>query len=330
MTVISQRLIQDWTRRNRWIWSLFGVLILWMVISSVSDRFSLNSLSGVAVSASFLTIVALGQMFVITSGSGNIDLSVGSVLTLSAYAGVVLIHGDNARLPLGILAVAAIGLAVGLVNAALVVLCRLPAMIGTLATGYILATATLFANRGVRSFAVCPILRFLGAERVAGLPVMMLIALAAVAMCIYVLNWTVFGRLLTAAGQNDRAAYLAGVRVNRTIAATFVISSVVAALDGLLLSAYVGGAFLEMGIPYLLHSIAAVVLGGSLVMGGSSTAVGTMFGGVLLVLIVATMQIANLPPGAQDIVEGLVVISVLALAASPAGRRIRRRSAART
>jgi ribose transport system permease protein len=79
-----------------------------------------------------------------------------------------------------------------------------------------------------------------------------------------------------------------------------------------------------------LHSIAAVVLGGSLVMGGSSTAVGTMFGGVLLVLIVATMQIANLPPGAQDIVEGLVVISVLALAASPAGRRIRRRSAART
>ena len=320
--------VLDWSRRNRWIWSLAGVLILWAVMSSVTDRFSLSSLSGVAVSASFLTVVALGQMFVITSGSGNIDLSVASVLTLSAYVGVVVIDGQNGRLLLGLATALAIGLIVGAANAALVVLCRLPAMIGTLATGYILATATLFANRAIRTFAISPILRFLGADRVGGVPVMTLIALAAVVVCVFVLNRTVFGRTLTAVGQNQRAAHLAGVRAQRIVAAAFVISSVLAALDGLLLSAYVGGAFLEMGIPYLLHSIAAVVLGGSLVMGGSSTAVGTMFGGVLLVLIVATMQIAGLPPGAQDIVEGFVVISVLALAAGPGARRVRRSTAA--
>jgi ribose transport system permease protein len=319
----------EWTRRNRWVWSLAGVLILWAVMSTVTDRFSLSSLSGVAVSASFLTIVALGQMFVITSGGGNIDLSVASVLTLSAYTGVVLINGQNERLLLGVAAAAAIGLLVGAANAALVVLFRLPAMIGTLATGYILATATLFANRAIKTFAISPILRFIGADRVGGVPVMMLIALAAVTACVYVLNRTVFGRTLAAVGQNQRAAHLAGVRARRIVAASFVISSLLAALDGLLLSAYVGGAFLEMGIPYLLHSIAAVVLGGSLVMGGSSTAVGTLFGGVLLVLIVATMQIAGLPPGAQDIVEGFVVISVLALAAG-SGARPLRRSAAKT
>lgn len=323
MSALANFRLADWTRHNRWVWSLAGVLILWAIMSTITDRFSLSSLSGVAVSASFLTIVALGQMFVITSGSGNIDLSVASVLTLSAYTGVVVIGGQNARLLPGVFAVAAIGFLVGAANAALVVVCRLPAMIGTLATGYILATATLFANRAIKTFAISPILHFIGANRVAGVPVMMLIALAAVAACVYVLNRTVFGRTLTAVGQNQRAAHLAGVRARRVVAASFVISAMLAAFGGLLLSAYVGGAFLEMGIPYLLHSIAAVVLGGSLVMGGSSTAVGTMFGGVLLVLIVATMQIAGLPPGAQDIVEGFVVIGVLALATSSGARRSR-------
>lgn len=324
MSALADFRLAEWTRRNRWVWSLAGVLVLWAVMSSVTDRFSLSSLSGVAVSASFLTIVALGQMFVITSGSGNIDLSVASVLTLSAYTGVVVINGEDGRLLLGVAAAAAIGLIVGAANAALVVLFRLPAMIGTLATGYILATATLFANRAIKTFAISPILRFIGAARVGGVPVIMLIALAAVAACVYVLNRTVFGRTLTAVGQNQRAAHLAGVRATRIVAASFVISSLLAAFDGLLLSAYVGGAFLEMGIPYLLHSIAAVVLGGSLVMGGSSTAVGTLFGGMLLVLIVATMQIAGLPPGAQDIVEGFVVISVLALAVGSEARRVHR------
>ena len=82
----------------------------------------------------------------------------------------------------------------------------------------------------------------------------------------------------------------------------------------MLLGAYIGGAFLEMGQPYLLQSIAAVVLGGTLIFGGSATAVGTLFASILLILIVTTMQIIGLPPGAQDIVQGIVVIFVLALA----------------
>jgi ribose transport system permease protein len=89
---------------------------------------------------------------------------------------------------------------------------------------------------------------------------------------------------------------------------------VLASLNGLLLGAYIGGAFLEMGQPYLLQSIAAVVLGGTLIFGGSATALGTLFASILLILIVTTMQIIGLPPGVQDIVQGIVVIFVLALA----------------
>lgn len=111
-----------------------------------------------------------------------------------------------------------------------------------------------------------------------------------------------------------------GIRVSPIIASTFVASSTVSGLAGILLSGYAGGAFLEIGTPYLLQSVGAVVLGGTLIAGGSATALGTLFGGMLLVMIVTTMQIAGLPSGAQDILQGIVVISVL----SVAGTKMRR------
>jgi ribose transport system permease protein len=136
-----------------------------------------------------------------------------------------------------------------------------------------------------------------------------------------VLNRTAYGRNLSAVGQNLRAARLAGVRTGWVIGIAFVASSTIAALTGVLLGAYIGGAFLEMGQPYLLQSIGAVVLGGTLIFGGSATALGTLFGSVLLVLIVTTMQIAGLPPGTQDVIQGLVIIVVLALAGGLSLRR---------
>jgi ribose transport system permease protein len=309
-----------WAQRNRWIWALLGVLILWAALSLVTSRFSLHALSGVAMSASFLVIVALGQMLVVTTGRGNIDLSIPSVMTLSAYASIIV--GSTALGPaLAFPAVMAIGLVAGAVNAALVVLVRIPAIIATLATGYILATATLLANRLAGGASISPALRTISTGKLAGVPVMLILAAVAVAAASFLLHRTVYGKRLSAVGQNERAAALAGIRAGRVTAAAFVLCSVLAAVDGVLLGAYVGGAFLEMGQPYLLQSIGAVVLGGSLIFGGSSTALGTLFGSLLLVMIVTTMQVAGLPPGTQDIVQGIVVIAVLALAG---GRSIRR------
>jgi ribose transport system permease protein len=314
----------DWAQRNRWVWALIGVLLLWLVLSVITSRFSLHSLSGVAVSASFLALAGLGQMFVITAGRGNIDLSIPNVLTLSAYVSTILIQGHDTRLWMGVVAVLAIGVVVGSVNAVLVLAFRIPAIIATLATGYILATFSLFANRALVSYGVSPTLKWVTTARFGAIPVIAVIAILAVAIGSIVLGKLVYGRTLSAVGQNTQAAYLAGLRVTRIVAATFLISSLLAAVDGLLLQAYVGGAFLEMGGPYLLQSLGAVVLGGSLIMGGASTAVGTLFGCVLLILIVTTMQIAGLPSGMQDIVQGLVVIFVLSLAGGVRGRAVKR------
>jgi ribose transport system permease protein len=261
-------------------------------------------------------------MAVVTTGDGNIDLSISSVMTLSAYVALIVIGGHDSRLFLGVVVTFGLGLLVGAINAALVLLARIPAIIATLATGYVLATASLLANRAIPGFTIAPTLRAIATARVVGVPIMAVVALVVMIAASLALNRTAYGRTLSAVGQNALAARLAGVKTIRVAAGAFLASSVLAAFTGLLLGAYVGGAFLEMGQPFLLQSLGAVVLGGTLILGGSATAVGTMFGAVLLVLIVTTMQIARLPPGTQDVVEGAVIIAVLALAGGTTlGRR---------
>ena len=316
------RALQDFAQANRWVWAALAVAILWVVLSAVSGRWSVASLSGIVLSASFLTCVALGQMLVVTTGRGNIDLSVAGVLTQSAFLSLVVVQGQDGRIWLGVLTAIALGAGVGLVNAALVIRLRIPAIIATLATGYILASAALMTNAA--SFGprlVAPGLRWLASGRLGGLPVFVLVTLALVVVVALVLGRTVYGRKLSAIGQSRGAARLAGIRVNAVLTAAFVASGGLGAVTGLVLGAYVGGAFLEIGQPYLLQSVAAVVLGGTLIAGGHGTAVGTWFAAVLLILMVTIMQILSLPRGTQDLVQGVAVILVLALAARRPSRR---------
>jgi ribose transport system permease protein len=314
----------DFVSERRWIWPLIGVLILWFILVVLTERFSLYNLTGVVTSASFLLFPALGQMLVITTGRGNIDLSIPSTVTLSAYITVVVSGGTNAGLAPAIAAVLAISILIGAVNAVLVLFVRIPAMIATLATGYILATGTLLVNAKVTTMGAAPWLAWIATGRVAGFPMVFLIAVAVTAIVGVVLARTAYGHKLLASGQSHEAAHLAGIPVNTTVASTFVLSALLAGVTGMLLSGYAAGAFLEMGTPYLLQSVGAVVLGGTLIAGGSATALGTLFGGILLVMVVTTMQIAGLPHGVQDIVQGVVIILVLSVAGSRMAHAARR------
>lgn len=303
----------DLLARHRWLPAAVGVLLLWACLAFLTERISLHSLSGVATSAAFLTILAIGQMFVITTGRGNIDLSIPSVVTLAAFATVTTSGGQDANLPLTLLVLAGLGIGTGLVNAALVVLLRIPAIIATLATGYMLATLTLLVNRQVKSAGTAETLYVMATARIAGVPIVAMIGLAVALLAALVLTRLAYGRQVSAIGQSWDAARLAGVRVGLGLTLAFVLSAVLATFAGMLLSAYAGGAFLGMGTPYLLQSVGAVVLGGTLIAGGAATALGTVFGALILVLIIVTMQIAGLPPGVQDIAQGAVIILVLAL-----------------
>ena len=310
-----------WLRTHRWAFAGIGVLVLWAALSVTTAQFSLASLSGVATSASFLAVVALGQMFAVATGGGNVDLSIPGVVTLSAFATMILSGGTDAGLLRALPVVLGIGLVIGAVNAILILRLRIPAIIATLAVGYVLDTASLLANRRFTTFAISPALRALATAHPGGVPAILLLAVALAMAAALLTGRTSYGRWLMAAGQNATAADLAGVPVARVTATAFVLSGMLGAIDGALLSAHTGGAFLEMGRPYLLQSVGAVVVGGTLIFGGSATAFGTLLGSVLLVLIVTTMQIAGLPGGVQDMVQGAVIIAVLAAAGSGLSRR---------
>ncbi|HMH65420.1 MAG TPA: ABC transporter permease [Rhizomicrobium sp.] len=310
-----------WMRGNRWSFSVLGVAMLWALLSVITSHFNLNSLSGVAGSASFLVIVAIGQMFVVSSGSGNIDLSIPSVITVSAFVTMILAQGTNFGLLLALPAVLAIGLITGAANAFLVLRLRIPAIIATLAVGYVLDSATLIANRSLDVFTVSALLRDIAGSKWAGVPTILVLALLLIAVAGGIIKGTSYGRTLMAIGQNATAAHLSGAKVGRTITIAFLISSVLGALDGALLSAHAGGAFLQMGEPYLLQSVGAVVIGGTLIAGGSATALGTFFGSVLLVLIVTTMQVSGWSPGMQEVIQGAIIIAILAAAGSGLTKR---------
>ncbi len=310
-----------WLRTHRWAFAGIGVLVLWVALSATTAQFSLASLSGVATSASFLAVVALGQMFAVATGGGNVDLSIPGVVTLSAFATMILSGGTDMGLLRALPVVLAIGVVIGAVNAILILRLRIPAIIATLAVGYVLDTASLLANRRFTTFAISPALRTLATAHPAGVPAILLLALALAVAVAVLIGRTSYGRWLMATGQSATAADLAGVPVASVTATAFVFSGVLAAIDGALLSAHTGGAFLEMGRPYLLQSVGAVVVGGTLIFGGSATAFGTLLGSLLLVLIVTTMQIAGLPGGVQDMVQGAVIIAVLAAAGSGLSRR---------
>lgn len=298
-------------RRYPWILSYVGSVCAFIAIEVVSHHFSFHNLSVNLGLAGFLTIAALGQMFAITGGGGGIDLSVPGVLTLSAMASVAITHGHSGLTLAGALAGVGVGLVAGMANGGLVALLRLPPIVATLASGFIMESLIQIyypkAEAGAPSHGL---VRFVHGSFL-GLPAMLWVAVAATVVMGGVLQRSLFGRRLEAAGQNQQAASLLRIHVTRIRFASYVMSGLMAAITGLLLAAYSGGAFLAMGTSYQLGSIAAVVLGGSLIAGGRSTATGVFGGAVLLTFLVTLMGVSGLSAGLQDVLEGLIIVLVI-------------------
>ena len=150
-----------------------------------------------------------------------------------------------------------------------------------------------------------------------GIPTPFYALLAVAALAMIVIRRTVYGRTLLAVGQSGRAAHLAGIDVDRTVLVVFMISGGLAGLTGPLLAASVGSADLELGNRYLLASVGAVVLGGNQIAGGTATVVGTIFGAILLTLLVAAVTMAGLPIEFQNIARGAVITLVLVVVNAP-------------
>ncbi|CAN5626527.1 ABC transporter permease [soil metagenome] len=297
-----------------WIWAFLAAFGVWLVIVVYTGgRATGGVLTAAFTFGTFFTLVAIGQMFVITLGPGNVDLSIPATMTLAGTVAMKAMDGDVAMVPVGLALALLTGLVVGLANFALIRLLRIPPIIATLSSSFVILSTAIWWNRGLRIKPPDALGDF-ATTNLLGVPVLaVLVILLAVVMHI-VLGRTIYGRSVTAIGQNQRAARLAGVDVERVRLLTYVMSALFAGLTGYWLSAFSGGAALNMGEDYLLTSIAVVVIGGTSVAGGFGNVPGLWGASLFLFLLVAMLNTFGLGAGPRLILTGAIVILVIVAA----------------
>jgi ribose transport system permease protein len=303
--------------RNTWIWAVLGSVLLWVVISIMTGRFSLHQISVSATLASFLVLLSLGQMTVITSGNGAIDLSSQYTVALAAYVSSILTsnYGLLVGLMVPLAVCALVGVVIGVINLTL----RVPPMITTLAVGFVIYSVVLIVSRMTTGMPSAGMAWFTQTLRILGLSPMIYVAAAVAVIMGIVMYRTTFGKRLHAVGQNRTAAALAGIRVPRVVISAFVTSSVLAGVAGTLMGGYFGGASQDFGVAYLMTSVAATVIGGTSAAGGRSSVAGAVAGSLLLTLMITFLNLTMLPASWQKIIQGGLLMVIL-IASVPKGR----------
>jgi ribose transport system permease protein len=302
-----------WVTRNFWVWSLAASLALWLLADALTGTFSVKLLLVNASLATFLALAGVAQMIVITSGDGSFDLSLPYVITISAMLSAGVLGHAHSNAVFGIVLALAAGTLIGCVNGALTSLLKMPAMVASLSVGYVVYSAILVLENLHFTGVSAAVSNFLRAETDGAAVVLGVTAVIAVLVAV-LLAATVYGRNLHAMGQSRPAAQLSGIRVNRMIIYNFALAGLLGAVVGVLLAAYDGGAFQNIGDVYLLGSVAAVVVGGVPVTGGRSSVPATMLGALVMTLLVTVLEVSKLDAGVQDILEGVAVILIVVLA----------------
>ncbi len=308
-------------REAPWLGAYVAALSVWAAIAVVSGIGAGGQVAQAAFTfATFFVIVAIGQMFVVTLGPGNVDLSIPATLTLAGTVATKLMAEVDAMILPGLLSALAVGLVVGVFNYGLIWLLRIPPIIATLSSSFVIQSFAIWWNRGLR-IKPPPALADFATGTTLGMPnLAWVVILLALAMHV-VLSRTLFGRQVTAIGQNPRAAWLAGIGVERIRFTTYVLSAVLAGFCGYVLSAFSGGAALNMGQEYLMASIAVVVIGGTSVAGGYANVPGLWGAALFLFLIVSLLNTLGLGAGYRLVLTGLIIIAIVTLASSGRNRR---------
>ena len=306
--------------RSRAFLTVAIVAAVWVVAGLLKPGFgSYGHLRYLIELAAVIGIVSIGQTLVVIAG--GIDLSVGAIVTVSAV-GVPLatIAGDPSG-GLAILAVLAAATGIGMLNGLGVAFLRVHPMIMTLAMATFLQGVLILIAGGTAISAGSPILTFLGNARPIGIPAGVLLWIVAAALALVLLHATPFGARVFALGANPLAAALSGINTRATTTAVYAISGFTAGLAGVLVLGMNGQGYVGIGDPYLLASIAAVVLGGTSILGGTGTYAGTIPGAVLLVTITALITVVNASPGWRSILFGSLILILLLFSGREAARR---------
>lgn len=304
---------------------LVGAIVLGTVLTAVEGRnfFSTGNLRDVLTATSVLGFIAIGQTLVILGGS--LDLSVPFVASLSGVIAGGIMAGETGNVVPGVLVAVAVAAIIGLVNGVLVSLLHVHGFIATLGTGLIIS-GYIASNYQGNHGAAPQSFRMIGISFIGPVPVSTLIMLGCAGLAILLLRRTRLGLHLYAVGGNPEVARLSGVRTAVPVIAAHVLCSVLAAFAGLLLLARlsVGNPNIGSQGQYDLMSIAAVVLGGTLLAGGKGNVTGTIAGVAIFAVMDNVMAVMETDSFLRNVVRGVVIVAAVAVYAR---RSIERRPA---
>ena len=325
---------------GRAFFALIAIVALFSILSP--NYFTLDNFLTMASHVAIYGILAIGMLLVIING--GIDLSVGSTLGLSGVVAGFLMQGVTLKLAGVVLYPAvwvvvviccALGAFIGLVNGVLIARFRVPAFVATLGVMYVVRGFALLMTNGLtyndlggRADLGNTGFNWLGFNRLAGIPVGVVIMAVIALACGTLLSRSAFGRWLYASGGNERAAELSGVPVKKVQISVYVLSGVCAAIAGLILSSQLTSAGPTAGTTYELTAIAAVVIGGARLTGGTGTIRGTLLGAFVIGFLSDGLVIIGISSYWQTVFTGAVIVLAVLLNAIQYRRRVRRRAPA--
>ncbi|TNV20020.1 autoinducer 2 ABC transporter permease LsrC [Buttiauxella sp. B2] len=296
---------------NRELSALLAIVALFVVLVALNHSYlSLQTLSMIFTSAQILILLAVGASMVMLTR--NIDVSVGSTVGLCAIAVGVALNSDYS-LPVSMLFALLIGAVAGFINGVLVVWLRIPAIVATLGTLGLYRGAMLLWTGGKWIEGLPASLKSLSEPVALGVSPLGVMVLVLVAFAAWMLAKTAFGRDFYAVGDNLAAARQLGVAVNRTRFLAFTFNGMLAAIAGIIFASQIGFVPNQTGSGLEMKAIAACVLGGISLLGGTGTVIGAFLGAFFLTQIDTVLVLFKLPAWWNDFIAGLVLLGVLVL-----------------
>jgi ribose transport system permease protein len=287
---------------------LLVILVFVAVMSFLSPAFlTIANFKNLFIQSTILAVLALGQTYVIMTR--GIDLSVGGVMALSSALCIGLTVYSGIPVALSLLIALAIGAGVGLLNGFSVTRIGITPLIVTLATLSMARGATFVYTNGANITPVPDVVTAFGRGEIFGIPYSVVLLAILALICNAVLARSIFGRSVYATGGNEVASRLAGIATDRIIVITYVISGLMAAVAGLVLTARLESAGPRAGVGIELTVIAACVIGGASLFGGQGSIIGTLLGVALISLVSNAINLLGVPPAWDDLVKGVVIFA---------------------
>jgi ribose transport system permease protein len=285
-----------------------AIIVLWLASRWIVDPGfqSLDNIWSVATAGSFIAVAAAGQGLVVLTG--GIDLSVPWVMTLGGILVTAWTDGANGALIWAFPAVLVVGALIGAANGIGVTKLGMAPVIVTIAMNSIAQGIVLVYTKGTPKGSAPPVLTDVMNNKVAGVPIIVLVLLVFAAVVALGMTRTAPGKRTYAVGNSELVARLSGVRVPAVLIGVYAISGVCSVLAGMLLAGFSSQSFLGMGDQYLLPSIAAVVIGGASILGGRGHYAGSLGGALFLALLTAVLAAVSVSEATREIIFGVVIL----------------------